>query len=401
MKILHSADWHARDLDIDEVKKCLWFLVDQAKDIHPNLIVIAGDVFDSQNVKLDSKAAKLVFNVISDLADICPVAVVLGTPSHDGEAAEVLNHIKARHNVWVSTRPEKIFLWKDKSLGPADKGNGYPVLNISMVPQPTKQFFETGAGGIKENDAAIAEAMNAIFAGFGATVDEFQCPHILVGHWNTSGAYISDTQVLTGMDIEIHPDQLALAKADIVLLGHIHKAQKIDSNIFYAGSIYRKTWGEMDDKGFYIHGFGASESNFESKFIQVPTRKLVKLEDDFTKRSIDEKDTVLYGLERTEIDGAHIRVEFKVWQDEANQIEKDKVVRFYESAGAADVDVRIIRVPRENVRSKNILKLQTLREKLIEQAALRDETVPESILEKADLLESMQPETILNMVAAG
>jgi DNA repair exonuclease SbcCD nuclease subunit len=78
MKILHSADWHVRDKDIEEITKCLGFLVETARTEGTDLITIAGDCFDSRDIKLDSQSAKLVIKIISELADICPVAVVLG-----------------------------------------------------------------------------------------------------------------------------------------------------------------------------------------------------------------------------------------------------------------------------------------------------------------------------------
>ena len=48
-----------------------------------------------------------------------------------------------------------------------------------------------------------AAAMSGIFAGFGAKSAEFDCPHIAAGHISMGGAYISETQTLIGVDIEI------------------------------------------------------------------------------------------------------------------------------------------------------------------------------------------------------
>ena len=65
------------------------------------------------------------------------------------------------------------------------------------------------------------------------------------------------------------------------------------------------------------------------------------------------------------------------------------------ATGAVDVDIRLIRKPRETVRSETGLKVETLREKLIAMAELKGETVPESILEKADILEQVSPESLI------
>ena len=413
MKILHLADIHARDKDIVEIERCLHYIVAIAYKEKPDLIINAGDTFDSQHIKADSQAAKLIFRIFKDLADIAPMAVLIGTPFHDGQTAEILRYIKSKYPVWVSTRPEQLYLAEgDLNTDPSelDAPAQAPVeAVISMCPAPTKQFFNTQSD-IKGSDAEIAVEMSKIFAGFASQASAYDCAHhILVGHWNTTGSLISETQTLTGVDIEISRDQMALANSDLVCLGHIHKPQKLEPNIFYSGSIYRTNWGETEDKGFYIYEIGQipPDSHYhltESRFILTPTRKLLKLSEDLTEdNAFDEMDTILHFADgpAPETKDAHLRIELKVFQDEAQKVDTERIKNFFLSGGAKEVDVKLIRVPRENVRSKNILKLTTLREKLIEQAKLKKETVSEPILVKADLLEAETSDKIITSVAAG
>lgn len=410
MKILHLSDIHARDKDINEVERCLYCIVGIAHEEKPDLIVHAGDTFDDRNIKADSRSAKLIFRIFANLASIAPVAVLIGTPYHDGRTAEILSYIKAKYPVWVSAKPEQLYLAEgdlhtdpSKLFAPAQA----PVeAVISMCPAPTKQFFDTNSD-IKGSDAEIAQAMSVMFAGFAAQVSAYHCPHILVGHWNTTGSLISETQVLTGVDIEISKEQMALANADLVCLGHIHKQQKLKPNIFYSGSIYPTTWGEMDEKGFYIHEIGQIPPGYhyypvESKFLLTPARKLLKLEADLTEDgAFEELDTTLYSESAENLKDSYLRVELKVYQDEAQKVDTGRIVNFFLSGGVKEVDVKLIRIPRENVRSKNILKLSTLREKLIEQASLKKETVSKSILAKADLLEAETSDKIITSVVTG
>ena len=140
----------------------------------------------------------------------------------------------------------------------------------------------------------------------------------------------------------------------------------------------------------------------ESRFIKTPSRKLLKLSEDLTEAcAINELDAALYSYGPDELQDACLKVELKVFQDEAQKVDTEKIKNFFLSGGAKEVDVKLIRVPRENVRSKNILKLTTLREKLIEQAKLKKETVSEPILVKADLLEAETSDKIVTSVAAG
>ena len=406
LRILHFADIHARDNDINEIAKCLDAVFQAAMIDIPDLIVCAGDVFDSQNVKLDSKSAKLIFSFFSQLADIAPVAVVIGTPSHDGTAAEVLRHIKAKYQVWVSPRPEQFLLVISAGQGrmfiePRMLVKDDSVLAvITMVPTPTKQFFNSDSD-IKGSDNEIAQAMSAMFAGFGAQASEFHgVPHIVVGHFAMGGAFISETQQLNGLDIEISREQIGYANADLSILGHIHLHQQIGHNIYYSGSIFRKDFGELDDKGFYIHEIDDTGGT-SSRFMHTPTRKLVKILGDFTSdRNVETAGAfVLAQADQYGIYGAHVRVELKCYQDEAVKISKTEIEAIL--AGAAEIDIRIIRIPRENVRSAHILKLFTLREKLGEMAALKAETVPDSILAKADVLENMTPDQVMAASISG
>lgn len=257
MKILQFADIHCRDKDIEEIEKCLNFIVKVAMAERPDVIINAGDTFDSQHVRLDSRAAKLIFKIFKELADIAPVAVVTGTPSHDSSTVEVLRYIKAKYPVHVSSNSEQIYLCEgDLALDPT-KGCcpiEAPVeAVITMVPAPTKQYFRTDSG-IELSNEEISQSMSVVFAGFAAQASEYSsAPHILVGHWQTDGAMVSETQTLLGVDISISAAQMALGNFDLIGLGHLHLQQKIEPNIFYSGSIIGLSWGELAPKGFLIH----------------------------------------------------------------------------------------------------------------------------------------------------
>jgi DNA repair protein SbcD/Mre11 len=405
---LHTADWHLKNDMISECRKVLEFLVEKAKLAQPDVIEIDGDIFDSGAVKLDSPAAKLAFEIVHDLADIAPVAILIGTPSHDGTAADgSLSLIRAKHNVWVSSRPEQIALVDRNGvtgLVAMDEvlSNMHvrPLALLSRIPQPTKQWFEQNVADIKATDHAIADQMKAIFTNFGAVADDFKrTPHILGGHWNTTGSLISKTQTLTGQDIEIPPDYMYLANADVICLGHIHKRQRIEQNIYYCGSTYRKTWGELDEKGFYFHHIDR-HLQVTSEFIETPTRKLTPAGDDFTKKPIEDLETVLFAQDKSEIAGAEVRTEIKVYDDEAGHVDKKKLEAFYLGAGAVSADIRIIRVPRETIRSERILKITTLPKKIKELRDMRGEEITEGELDKARMLESMTPDAIVQQVSA-
>lgn len=391
MKILHTADLHLREKDIEEASQCLRFLIGKARDENIDLAIIAGDIFDSRDVKLDSKAAKLAVKTISTLANIAPVAVVLGTNSHDGAAPEVLQYARGAYPVIVAATPIQIKAIKKHSCfyRIENPSNGNPDAIISLIPQPTKQFFNVG--DIQSSNEAISHGMSGLFAGVGAQADGYSCPHLLVYHGSISGAKLSNQQVLAGMDIEVSTDQLRLSNANIIMCGHLHLPQELPGNVFYSGSIYANNWGEDHKHGFYIHTLEGKKL-VSSEFVETPCRKLVRfqhdLTDDFNGYALADR----MSLEADKAIASFVRLDLTVWQDEAAKIDKETIKQIYLTFGALDVDIRIIRVPRQTVRSESVLKVVTLRDKLIAMAALSNEEVPERILAKADELESGQIE---------
>jgi len=245
--------------------------------------------------------------------------------------------------------------------------------------------------------------MNGLFAGFGAKASEFDCPHILVGHWNVSGSILPTGQVMTGKDIDIGFDQMMLARPDLIALGHIHKPQQIGDRAFYSGSLYPLTWGELEAKGFYVHTLDGHKL-VESKFIETPIRKLCRVSADYTKEPLPEQcEGFAYQLTSeiitSECEGASVRCDFTVWQDEAALIPKEGIKQLYLDAGALDVDIRINTVPRETIRAAAVMEAETLKDEFAEMAKIRGEEIDPEILSMAEKLETVPAEELLKTIA--
>ena len=153
MKIFHLADLHIRDQDIEECWRCLNAIRNKAFEEEPDAIIVAGDTFDSQGVKLDSESARLAIGWYSEIAEIAPVFVVSGTPIHDGKTVDILGCMN-NSRIWVSSAPEQVYLcnndeiwcatdfWEHAATEPE-----HVKLVLSMVPTPTKQWWP-GLGSI-------------------------------------------------------------------------------------------------------------------------------------------------------------------------------------------------------------------------------------------------------------
>lgn len=423
LRILHTADWHVCDEFIGDATRCLEFMIKEAESRLPHLIVISGDIYNHRQIRQESAAARLAFFVVRKLANIAPVIILVGTPSHDGKAPEILGEINEDYPVWIEGNPNFLFVYKsplgeiriDSHLEP--KNDFAPIMTISCVPAFTKQYFQSKSD-IDTSDQEIAKELGAIFANFGMMHKEFNrklrfnklpypMPHILMGHWTIGGSFVHPAQALTGLDIEVARDHIELANADIVCMGHIHAQQKIGQNIYYPGSLFATDFGEIEVKGFYMHelelvDMGGSWAIVDSQFVKTPSPRLIKLESDLYRAKFPDTAniTLLTALKGIEPDPeAIIRHDVKIYQDMAHTIDqemiKDKVARHI---GPRKYDLNIIRMPRPNVRSARVIEVDTLRDKIITRAEIIKEPVTDPILEKADLLETLEKEELLTMV---
>lgn len=415
MKVLHTADWHFNERDYDEIYKCVSHIVYESNAIKPDLFCISGDITDSKNLSFDSRSARAILHIISDMLNIAPVAIVIGTPSHDGHASLALRECRGKYPILVSDMPEQ-FIYNSDGFFDRINNDTCPVGNdsflVSQIPQPTKQYFINDMS-IENSDNAISNAMDSIFASFGSVAEKFNTiPHIVNGHGQIGGAFISETQQLTGVDIEVSKSQLKMMNSELICYGHIHKAQDMGDGIFYAGSPTRMNHGETEEKGFYVHNLKIFEHlndstayeeivedidnvrySLESEFIKTPAIYLHDAKFDMTKNSeiLPVWELWCESLQE-DYDDWGCKITITAWQDEASLIIPSKIEKMLFEYGAKRAKVLLIRKPRETVRAEKVLEAETLPDKIKAMGELRGEDVKKSILEKAALLESGEPE---------
>lgn len=419
MRILHTGDWHLKDSVADEAAACIDAIIETAKTSEPDLIVIAGDMTDRDDTRLDSKTTRILLAAVYSLAQVAPVAICTGTPYHEGRIPELVNSLNLGRRVHVTIdRPEQLALTMS-GLFPyhAELAPRCNAL-ITMFPTPTKRFIEQ-AGSMQDTDATIEGAIGLMLAGYGVRAHFTGLPHIGVGHFAVRGAYTSEYQQMIGREIEVTKEQLDACNCDAWMLGHIHKAQQIGENIFYSGSIYSKDRGELDDKGFWTHKIDGKGS-LESRFWITPAKRRIVVKLDLTTTADLSHFNTLAPLDgdlqavqtpafilstaivsSTELGeqshkGAIIHVSYRAWQDEADQIDRARVRQGLIEAGAVDAVVEVLRVPRENVRCKDYFDRPSLIAKLQQQADLREEgPLSVGIANKVAMLETMAAEKIM------
>lgn len=406
--ILHSADWHVCDDFLQDAAECLGYLVGTAATVQPNLIVISGDIYESRQIRQESAAARMAYNTIANLAEIAPVAIVVGTPSHDGKAPLLLGAINQRYPVWIADQPQSTTLLKDDK----DKGIAF----VSALPAFTKQYFHT-TSNIEDADKEIAKEVGALFANFGAEYRRVVIaarhekrpliPHVLLGHWQTIGAYIHPDQPMSGLEIEIPRTHIEMAHPTIACLGHLHAAQKLEPNIWYSGSLFPTDFGEMEKKGFWVHDLelvdmGDHWEVVNSDFMETPAPHLIKAARDLLQTDDPGlvMPAILGTLSKVEPDkNGILRMVVKIYQDMTGTINKTEIDEFVKfNLGPRKFELVINAMPRPNVRSARVLEEDQLRDKLKIRADIINEPIDEDILRKADALQEFEREQLLETV---
>ena len=247
IRIAHLADLHFRKERLSDITLALDAFESQAKDQRVDLIAIAGDIWDGAIQNTAGSAFPIFAERIRRLADIAPVVMIYGTPSHDTEGSlEIFRHIKSKYGITI-LQPGIAYMLAHKEISPSDteKSNAGRLL-VFGVPEPSKKWLMANAGAIGKEAAAeaAARALQNLFVGLAAIREQHSdLPCIVLYHGRVRGATFSNGQL---SDDGIARDVLTSVGADYYALGDIHEPQEIQGypHARYPGSLYPCNWGE-------------------------------------------------------------------------------------------------------------------------------------------------------------
>ncbi|MBI5327026.1 MAG: metallophosphoesterase [Deltaproteobacteria bacterium] len=395
MKILHCADLHFANDEavLTDIVKCCGYLLNTAEKERPDIAVLAGDLFD-EKVSLDSPAVKSAVDFVVNLGSLAPVLLIRGTNSHDHDSLHIFKNIDTAYPIYVADSIEQV-AWTSGGFKPFIPGvvgavDGKDIIAlISCLPSVSKAHILAGMSlDIESSNLHATDLLRDVFQAWGAVNREMRAkgiPTIVAGHGSLTGSELSTGQQLVGKDLEFGISDLTMADADIVCLGHIHKAQRF-KNIYYAGSITRLNFGETEEKGFWLHVIG---SEVRSRFITTPARKMVTL--DIT--SPDD----LNSIDKEVLKDSLVRVRYEVNEDDLHKVNDEAIKTALEKEGAVSVKIEKTVVAKQRVRAEGISKMRGLEDKVRKWAETVGETLPEGVLIKALLLDK-EPEEIISAI---
>lgn len=288
MKILHTGDLHignfpgpekdGENVRFLDICKCLEALVAGAKEQQPDFAVIAGDIFHQARVWSDRglKEQQTAVRFLRELAIICPVVVMRGTPNHD--SAEQFATLES---TFQGEYDGEIHVVTEPGIVTTSSYNGEKEIQIACIPGFDRGYYRAQHPGLssEEENEVFTKAIEDIIIGLKAKCEP-GIPSVLMGHFTITGANMESGQTAFFSQFEpvVYPATLTAADFDLVCFGHIHRHQQLDGckNTFYCGAVSQLNFNdEGQERGYYIHDIddGAVVSNFHP----LPTREHLTL----------------------------------------------------------------------------------------------------------------------------
>ncbi len=250
---MHTSDWHigkkTENVDrLPEQADVLDEICKIAEDEHIELVLIAGDIFDTYVPSAD--AEELFYEKIVRLASDRAVIIIPGNHD-DATRLCAAGPLAGAHNVYFAgnisvSSGEAI---GKRKIGPIEIGDGYAVfandvgeeVYVGMLPYPTEARFKEKSEG--NHAERIVGWMNKCL-----DANKKKRPQILVSHLFTAGGLTSDGEREISLGGAKAVDKNSFPVSAYTALGHLHKRQVVDSkrNIIYSGSILQYAFDEVN-----------------------------------------------------------------------------------------------------------------------------------------------------------
>ena len=318
IKILHTSDWHLGRKNFersrnDEIQKFLHWLINLIRAEKIDVLIIAGDIFNTVNPDIQSQ--ELYYNFLNDVTKTNCKHVIIISGNHDSQAfLDAASGLLKNFNVHVIGRARKpqeelIILYGDNNL---------PEIIICAVPFLHDNDVRTITGTkelTKNNEDKIELRSKSLIKGIYKHYQEIfehalnvrksfqlnnEIPIIATGHLFVSGGRVSlgdeFRDISVGSLIQVHSD-LFPEYISYAALGHLHTRQNIGrENICYSGSPIAMNFGEggrILKKSVNIIEFTPESLEPKIKFVDIPIfRELIQI-----RGTLDEITEVVKNLE--------------------------------------------------------------------------------------------------------
>ncbi len=242
MKVFHTSDWHLgkmiyghsllpdQEYFIEEV------FLPAIRTEHPDLVVIAGDLFDRQIAPVE--AIRLFDRFLSEVSAL-HVPLVLISGNHDGaERIAIGTGLLRQSGIYIGSSIADVF---QPAVITAGKETAHVYLLPYCEPAAVRQFLK------KEEIKSFQEAYDALLGRVRAQMDD-SVINILLAHCFVMGGAVSasESPTFVGGSSEVNPS--VFEGFDYVALGHLHGPQRAGKNGRYCGSPLKYSFDEAGQR---------------------------------------------------------------------------------------------------------------------------------------------------------
>ncbi len=287
MKILHTSDWHIGQKFMgksrqEEHKAFLFWLFETIKTENIDVLIVAGDIFDTGNPP--NYALELYYNFLKQLFSIRNLYVIITAGNHDSiSTLKAPKQLLEFMNVYVITsgdedENELIAIYKEEKL--QGVVCAVPFLRDSIVRkavsgQTVNEKESSLNDGIKQHYTNVYEEANSLIT---KLTKEDNLPIIATGHLTTVGSRTSESErdIYIGGTLDIGSDFLG-KYFDYVALGHLHINQTVGCNhVRYSGSPIPLSFSEANQKK-KINIIEFKDNKVEVEEIEIPIKRKLQV----------------------------------------------------------------------------------------------------------------------------
>lgn len=239
MRILHTSDWHIGrtfhgNSTMDALAEVLGALTEQVRENAVDVVIVAGDVFDSATPA--GAAYTLLGDALVALHET-GARVIVTSGNHDSAARLGFQARLLRDGIHVLTDP--LAIGTPVTLADADGPvhfYGIPYLEPAIVRQ------HWSGVELRTQAQTLAHAMDLVRAGMG----EHPGRSVAIAHCFAAGV-----DATLGLEREVRQGGLDVVPLsvfdgpDYVALGHIHGRQQISDRVRYSGAPLHYSFGEQ------------------------------------------------------------------------------------------------------------------------------------------------------------
>lgn len=291
MKIFHLSDLHiGKQLHSYSLRKnqeaILSQIVEQAKTVRPDVILIAGDVFDKS---VPSAEAYTVFdeflNQLADIKPAIPVLIIAG--NHDSaERLRYASSFMEKHQIYISVMPPQE---EDEHIRKITLKDEFGDVNFYLLP-----FVKPGYVRHLFEEGVVTSYHSAIEALLSREEIDYSQRNCLLSHqFYVNGGQAPETSDSEQASITVggldSVDASLVEKFDYVALGHIHKPQCVlKPTIRYCGTPLKYSVSEENHhKSITVVTFGEKGTDPEIETIPLHAMQDVRKERGLLQEILD------------------------------------------------------------------------------------------------------------------